>query len=608
MATETAAVDARAALKRELLKRKLADQAAQAQGVPPAPKNQPIEGGRFAAQATGATVGGLLGSPLGLPGTMGGAALGGMAGEEGYNLLRKVTGQPDNRTTTQHLVDTGLAGASAGTGEALGAVAGAGLNAVGRTLLRGGGGRQRIGDTVKTFAEASGGKASPTVGQATGSIAWQSAENAAARFPGPHAPLLTKARDTITAIDKHANQLADNMAFGKSLDPETGGIAAKEGIEFWKDKFNRVGDAAFTRMRRLIPPDTPTMASNTRAALASVTTPDPRAPNITGSLINPKLAQMSEGLDKDILAQVMQGQQGIPVSALFQLRTQVGNKLSDFALVDDIPRSQLKKLYGAITDDMRATAQGNPQALAAFERANTMWAAGMTRVDNFLHGLASKGYEPEKLFRAIELAKGNVTMIRELGKTLGPEEKSIIGGVLLKRMGRSPSAQQNATGELWNAKTFFKNWQDTSDVTKEVFFGSPLGSTRYNLDKIVKTAETLKESGEIFANPPNTAASLVGTMTYAAAIGSAAVGQTHLLTALLGASAGGWVGAKTLLTNPRFINWLGQATTLKSGPKAISNHLGRLATIAANSDPETRDAIKDYLGFISQDQQQAPRQ
>ena len=286
-----------------------------------------------------------------------------------------------------------------------GCFASAGLNAVGRTLLRGGGGRQRIGDTVKTFAEASGGKASPTVGQATGSIAWQSAENAAARFPGPHAPLLTKARDTITAIDKHANQLADNMAFGKSLDPETGGIAAKEGIEFWKDKFNRVGDAAFTRMRRLIPPDTPTMASNTRAALASVTTPDPRAPNITGSLINPKLAQMSEGLDKDILAQVMQGQQGIPVSALFQLRTQVGNKLSDFALVDDIPRSQLKKLYGAITDDMRATAQGNPQALAAFERANTMWAAGMTRVDNFLHGLASKGYEPEKLFRAIELAK-----------------------------------------------------------------------------------------------------------------------------------------------------------------------------------------------------------
>jgi hypothetical protein len=528
--------------------------------------------------------------------------LGGMAGEEGYQLLKRFSGVPDERTTGQHLADTGMAGASAGSGEALGSVVGAGIRAGGKAILRGGTSRSRINDTVKTFAEASNGQAAPTVGQATGSVAWQSLENAAARFPGPHSPMLKKARETLEAIDKHADQLADNMAFGKSLDPETGGIAAKEGIEAWRDKFSRVADAAFTRMRKLIPPDMPTMAPNTSALLDSVATPDPGAPNITGTLVNPKLARMNEALGFDIRAAWKAGKSGIPVSALFQLRTQVGNKLSDFSLIDDVSRRELKMLYGAITEDIKGIAgvPGTP-ARVAFDRANSMWAGGMTRVENFLHGLASKGYEPEKLFKAIETAAPNTTLPRELAKTLSADERSIIGGVLLKRMGRAPSNVQDIAGERWSAERFFDAWDKMSPATKDAFFGSPLGSVRYNLDKIQRAAFELKEAGRIFSNPPNTAAATIGTVTYVAATGSAIVGRYELLAALLGASATGWVGAKTLLTNPKFVNWLGQSTTMEAGPKAISNHIGRLASIAANSDPETREAIKDYINILGED-------
>jgi hypothetical protein len=268
-----------------------------------------------------------------------------------------------------------------------------------------------------------------------------------------------------------------------------------------------------------------------------------------------------------------------------------------------VSRRELKMLYGAITQDMRDVAMaGGPEAIRAFERANTMWSAGMTRVDNFLEGLASKGFEPEKLFTTVERSalSGNVTMIRELGKTLSPEERSILGGVLLKRLGRAPSHAQDVAGERWSAERFFDNWDKLSGEAKDVFFGSPLGSTRYNLDKIAKTAFALKESGRIFSNPPNTAAATIGTVTYVAAAGSAITGQYQLLTALLGASTGGWAGAKALLTNPRFVNWLGQSTSITGGVKGVTNHVGRLASIAANSDPETRDAIKDYMNILGE--------
>jgi hypothetical protein len=60
---------------------------------------------------------------------------------------------------------------------------------------------------------------------------------------------------------------------------------------------------------------------------------------------------------------------------------------------------------------------------------------------------------------------------------------------------------------------------------------------------------------------------------------------------------GGAPMSAKLLTSPRFVKWLAQATRV--APNGMGAHIGRLSAIAADSDADTRDAIKGYLDNLS---------
>lgn len=70
---------------------------------------------------------------------------------------------------------------------------------------------------------------------------------------------------------------------------------------------------------------------------------------------------------------------------LQEFRTRVGDMLDDPRLSDKIAPRQLRALYGALSDDMEATARGQGEnALRYWRRANTYYAARMKRVNDTL--------------------------------------------------------------------------------------------------------------------------------------------------------------------------------------------------------------------------------
>ncbi|NIR16031.1 MAG: hypothetical protein GWN86_19755, partial [Desulfobacterales bacterium] len=61
----------------------------------------------------------------------------------------------------------------------------------------------------------------------------------------------------------------------------------------------------------------------------------------------------------------------IPYQALKEIRTKIGASLTRPQILGDAPRGELKKLYAAITEDMKVAARAHgPEAERAFERAN----------------------------------------------------------------------------------------------------------------------------------------------------------------------------------------------------------------------------------------------
>jgi uncharacterized protein YcfJ len=603
---------ARLVLKRQLAKQKLESLQAAGEGAPPKPQEPWLA--RFASQAGGSTAGALTGGRIGaqigggggpvgrMVGGVIGAGVGAVAGEEGFQSLQRSSGIVDNRSSQQRIIDDYDAFLAGATGQGAGGIVNKGLSELGKLLLRGGG-RSTVKSAISSFEVAGG--ASPTVGQATDSVVWQTLENAAARFPGPHAPILKKARETIGKMETEVNRTASELAMGSDLDRETAGVAIKEGIDTWTERFRRIASQKYDRLDRFMPLDTPTVATDTRATLKKYVTVNPKSPRFTGQFISKKLADTLEGLDMDIVDALARGEGGIPISALRDFRTQIGSRLSEFTLVDDVTRGQVKDLYAAVTKDIRAAASGpyaQPGALKAFDDATAFWQRGMKRVDNFLEGLAKKGIEPEKLFDAVQRGAEGNTMVRELSKTLSPEERKIVGGAILRKLGTAKTAD---TADF-TASTFLNNWnKKVSSEAKDIFFGkSGQSQFRNNLDKIAAVAERIEKSGQIFANPPNTAQALVGTLSYGAAIGAGAgalFGFTDpsFVYTLMAASAGGWAGSKFLITNPKFVNWLASSSRVGGGALSIGNHLGRLGAIAATTNPETNQAIKEYIAFYA---------
>lgn len=548
-----------------------------------------------AAEVVGGAGGAVAGAAGGIPGIVLGAGAGATAAKEATErAAMHHMGVTDDRSAGTQVKDAAVTLGLNAVGQGAGMLAGAGARALVRGVMRGGATGRTA--TEQAIADLDRFGSTPSVAQATKNAALDSIESLTAKVPGGAGVIRQAAQkqsDTVAAhVAAKLKSLNSNMA------PNTlaAGNAATQGVTDFVTNFGDRADALYSKLDTAIPQDTKIGVSNTMRTLNEITTPAEGAKNISATLANPKLKAIADALPKD----APNGE--LPYSVIKDLRSSIGRRLGSPQLTDDIPRAELKRVYGALSDDLRMAAQERgPDALKAFDRAGTYYKAGMDRIDTMLKPIVQNKL-PEQVFASLESAgRQGPTRLRALRQSVSPEQWKSIAGTVADRLGKSAAGQQGEETANFSFQKFLTNWQKLDPQAKDVLFtGAKMGDIRGDLDALARASERIRDSSKAFANPSGTVGAQTGNAMMFAAAGSAVTGNFSFLIPIIGAVGASKAGAH-LLTSPRFVKWLAQATRV--APNGVGAHIGRLSAIAADSDADTRDAIKGYADTLANQEQ-----
>jgi hypothetical protein len=280
----------------------------------------------------------------------------------------------------------------------------------------------------------------------------------------------------------------------------------------------------------------------------------------------------------------------LPYEAVKKLRTLVGNEMADSGLMSDVPRSKWKALYGALSSDMEAAVSGNPAAKAAWGRANNFTRAGMRRLE-VLDGVIEKNGGPEAIYRAaLSGTREGASTLRAVMRSLPEDAQKNVSATVLKRLGRARPGQQDADGGAFSTETFLTNWNSLSPEAKAVLFHRYGPEFRRDMNQIAKVAENLRGGSKVFQNPSGTGQAITQVTAAATFLTSLLTGNAGAAAAVASGVGGANLSAR-LLTNPRAVRWLAQATKV---PAAAVPAL--LNQAAQSKDPDLQEfakALKD---------------
>lgn len=519
-----------------------------------------------------------------------GAATG--AGDVGQQAGEAIRGEREGIDPAQAAIATGLGGVGQAAGEAIGALAPAAI----RGAFRGGAqGRRGIQEAIDDSAVVGG---TPTVAQATQSTFLDSLEQLLSKTPGGAGRIRQRVQSTTQNVRQGLERLAS--VGGRGLDAESGGRAAIRGVEDFVEGFQARSGPLFDEITARVGATAPARLTNTQRALGEITAPIPGAEQTSQRFASPFIRGLADDLAADAGAN---GQ--IPFQALQRVRSLVGERLANPGLTSDVPTAQLRRLYGAISDDIRSTAQAaGAEASQAFNRANRFYRSGQSRIEDTLEPLI-RGRVPEQVFESLlRGGKTGGTQLRTVMRSLRPEQQDAITGSVIRRLGTAVPSQQGAEGAEFSFNTFLTRWNQLDDNARDALFRRGRNMTLGNdLDALARYAERVRESSKAFANPSGTSGATIGSALGLASAGSLlaspVLGTGALaLPLIFGAGAGASnIGARLMTSRP-FVRWLAQATT--TSPQGIPAQLGRLQAIASKEDPETREAILGYLEQIQQ--------
>ena len=275
--------------------------------------------------------------------------------------------------------------------------------------------------------------------------------------------------------------------------------------------------------------------------------------------------------------------------------SRIGEKLTSNDLISDVPRAQLKRLYGAISEDMKTAAQ-NSGALNDFNRANNYWKSGVNRIDDFLEPLAKKA-APEDIFIAATKGREGATTIRAVMKGLQPTEKETVAAAVLKRMGKATPGNQNELSDVFSTETFLTNWARMSPESRSALFSGSKKLEQYgkNIDQIAKTARIIREGSKALANPS-------GTASQSANIGAGMLAAGGIIDPkFLAVAATAFVSNNALarlMTSPKFVRFLAESTRIPT--KRLPGLITRLDANIQNEPLQTQKDVQEYLKGLHQ--------
>ncbi len=426
---------------------------------------------------------------------------------------------------------------------------------------------------VETFKQAG---TMPSAGQATDNTFLHGLENLAAKFPGGSGVMKSFIESQQRNMGGQARTGVPTEAAGRAIEKgvtgEGGFLERTRGT--WQQLDQKMADKIGGPYN--VPP------LNTLRVMDELVTPVAGAERTTGALVNKRIADIREQFKAD----TVDNMGAMPFEALRNLRSRVGSMLDD-ALVSDIPTTELKKVYGALSKDLEAGARA-VGAGKEFDRQSNFYRSRMDRIESVLDRVIGKGKQPEDIFKTfMPTDPDQANKARAVMRSLSPSERAIVSEAAANRLGRAKPGVQDVEGDIFSSETFLTNWNKLSAGAKAQLFPEP--PLRENIEKIARAASHIRGGKGIYANPSGTAGSFAAYSVYASPIASIATGSVAPLVAAGGAAGTAYIGAK-MLTNPKVVEWL--ATPVKPSSPQAASHLARLGVIYNSTKDE---ALKGEL-------------
>lgn len=324
-------------------------------------------------------------------------------------------------------------------------------------------------------------------GTTTGDPGMQWAEKWAARMPGSEGPMADARGELLNAWQDRLGQVADTL--GSASTPAEAGRALQSDATNWLTNFKTGTRQLWDNFHQQVPGTTPTPVSNYQQALTDVLGNFRGAPE-TGKAVQPAtLRTLSDALGVDL-----QGGNSLPWEAVKSLRTAIGEKLENPSTVADTSQAALRRIYGALTQDMETGAANvSPQALSSFYRANSATAAGHDLLENYLDPILKASSPEDATQYAMAQARRGGTRLGALTFNL-PSAAGELGSYALRNAAtntESPTSFQTAMG---GRRPLY------SQEAQDVLFPNP--RTQADIADMTATGRAMMPAEKDLANSP----------------------------------------------------------------------------------------------------------
>lgn len=379
--------------------------------------------------------------------------------------------------------------------------------------------------------------------------------------------------DARRAVSDQATAALESTAgrYGEARTMDEGGSAAQVGARQWIERATvaaREGQPSVVgKAYNAIPisPSADTVLTDTRATLDRLTSRFQSNPEVASIEQNQQLVRYRDALASG----------GLSWEDLKALRSEIGSRIGAERFSDSPSRGDLRSLYAALSEDMRATATAQgPRALRAFERANTLNRNVENRIEGGLVRILGDDSKnnPERALAALQTisqsgrGSSNLSQLSDIRASLqkGGDWDNVASALI--RLGGQPA---RAEGRGFNPQTFVNWYAGMTEPARNLLFGGAHRDLRQALDNFVAVSQRLAGT-DALRNTSQTASSRAGLGTVAGASALTAGLLTHpILTSLAAAGAGLVGGANYALartwTNPKFVRWATGYTRMVNG-------------------------------------------
>lgn len=304
---------------------------------------------------------------------------------------------------------------------------------------------------------------------------------------------------TLAQLGTKADEVAAGYGAG-AASPEVAGAAAQEGIRNWVTGTSKARvKQLYDRVDDLVDPAITTDLNSTRNMAAQIAARREQA------------AMAGQSKAVQLVQDAVTRPGGLNYFGVKDLRSSIGEMLKGGILPEGVSGSELKQIYGALSDDLRMAVgnAGGARAVSAFERANKFSAQVSERRETLSKIIGLNGDAPpaavfDRLLKmAQNTSRADTDTLMQARKAIGSENWGDFASGIVGRLGRGDN-------NAFSPDRFITAWSKLSPQGKAALFRTTgQGDLAQHLDDIATISSRFKDMNK-FKNHSGTARQLIG--------------------------------------------------------------------------------------------------